>query len=109
MILKTINSCPSCTSMLTIRKKNWSYLFTENQHSQGLCNKWSSLAPTKYKIDLSRSLVNRAIKICNNQQLLFFECEKITKMLQQNGYSIKIIRNVICKAINRNQNRGSKL
>ena len=30
-------------------------------------------------------------------------------MLQQNGHSIKIIRNVIRKAINRNQNPGSKL
>ena len=75
----------------------------------GLYHKWSSLAPTKYKINLTRSLVNRAIKICNNRQLLFIECEKITKMLQQNGYPIKIIQNVIRKAINRNQNPGSKL
>ena len=44
-----------------------------------------------------RFLVNRAIKICNNRQLLFLECEKITKMLQQNGYPIKISRNVIRK------------
>ena len=35
----------------------------------GLCNKWSSLAPTKYKINLIRPLVNRAIKVCNNRQL----------------------------------------
>ena len=40
---------------------------------------------------------------------MFLECEKITKMLQQNRYPIKIIRNVIHKAINRNQNPGSKL
>ena len=75
----------------------------------GLYNKWNSLAPTKYKINLIRSLVNRGIKTCNNRQLLFFECEKITKMLQQNGCPIKLIRNVIRKAINRNQNPGSKL
>ena len=73
----------------------------------GLYNKWSSLAPTKYKINLIRSLVNRAIIIYNNRQLLFLECEKITKMLRQNGYPIKTIRNVIRKAINRNQNPGS--
>ena len=30
-------------------------------------------------------------------------------MLQQNGYPIKIIRNVICKAMNRIRNPGSKL
>ena len=71
--------------------------------------KWSSLAPTKHKINLIRSLVNRAIKISNNRQLLFLKCEKITKMLQQNEYPIKIIRNVVRKAINRNQNLGSKL
>ena len=35
----------------------------------GLCNKWSSLAPTKYKINLIRPLVNRAIKVCSNRQL----------------------------------------
>ena len=68
----------------------------------GLYNKWSSLAPTKYKINLIRSLVNRAIKVCNNRQLLFLECEKITKTLQQNGYPTKTIQNVIRKAINRN-------
>ena len=64
----------------------------------GLYNKWSSLAPTEYKVNLIRSLVNRAIKICSNRQLLFLECEKITKMLQQNGYPTKTIRNVIRKA-----------
>ena len=48
----------------------------------GLYNKWSSLASTKYKINLIRSLINRAIKICSNRQLLFLECEKITKILQ---------------------------
>ena len=32
MNLKTINSYPSLTSMLTIQKKHWSYLFTESQH-----------------------------------------------------------------------------
>ena len=57
----------------------------------GLYNKWSSLAPTKYKLNLIRSLVNRAIKVCSNRQLLFHEYEKITKMLQQNGYPTKTI------------------
>ena len=75
----------------------------------GLYNKWSSLAPTKYKINLIRSLVNRAIKGCSNRQLLFLECEKITKMLQQNEYPTKTIRNVIRKAINRNQKPDAKL
>ena len=75
----------------------------------GLYNKWSSLAPTKYKINLIRSLVNRAIKVCSNRQLLFLECEKITKMLQQNEYPTKTIRNVIRKAINRNQKPDAKL
>ena len=32
----------------------------------GLYNNWSSLALIKYKINLIRSLVNRAIKICSN-------------------------------------------
>ena len=75
----------------------------------GLYNKWSSLAPTKYKINLIRSLVNRAIKVCSNRKLLFLECEKITKMLQQHGYPTKTIRNVIRKAINRNQKPDAKL
>ena len=75
----------------------------------GLYNKWSSLAPTKYKINLITSLINRAIKICSNRQLLFLECEKITKMLQQNGYPTKTIWNVICKAINGNQKPDAKL
>ena len=56
-----------------------------------------------------RSLVNRAIKVCSNRQLLFLECEKITKVLQQNGYPTKNIRNVIRKAINRNQKPDAKL
>ena len=75
----------------------------------GLYNKWSSLAPTKYKVNLIRSLVNRAIKICSNRQLLFLECEKISKILQQNGYPTKTIRNVIRKALNRNQKPDAKL
>ena len=33
----------------------------------GLYNKWSSLAPTKYKINLIKSLVNRATKVCSNR------------------------------------------
>ena len=54
-------------------------------------------------------MVNRAIKIFNNRQLFFCECEKITKMLQQNGYSTKIIQNIIRKAIRRNQKPDAKL
>ena len=83
-------------------------IYRKPTHS-GLYNKWSSLAPTKYKINLIRSLVNRAIKVCSNRQLLFLECEKITKMLQQNEYPTKTIRNVIRKAINRNQKPDAKL
>ena len=45
-------------------------------------NKWDSLAPARFKINLMRSLVERAIKICNNRQLMFLDCEKITKILQ---------------------------
>ena len=74
----------------------------------GQFNKRSSLAPTKYKTNLIRSLINRAIKICNNRQLLFIESKKITNMLQQNGYPINTIRNVIRKVINRNQKRDAK-
>ena len=33
--LKTINSCPSWTSMLTIQKINYSYPFIENLHTLG--------------------------------------------------------------------------
>ena len=40
---------------------------------------------------------------------MFLRCEKITKILQQNGYPIKTIRNVIRKAIHRNQNPDAKL
>ena len=47
--------------------------------------------------------------ILHNRQLLFLECEKITKMLQQNRYPIKTIRNVIRKAINRIQKPDGKL
>ena len=67
------------------------------------------MASTKYRLNLIRFLVNRAIYICSNRQLLFLECEKITKMLQQNGYPTKTIRNVIRKAINRNQKPDAKL
>ena len=38
----------------------------------GLYNKWSSLAPTKYKINMIRSLVNRAIEVCSNRQYYCF-------------------------------------
>ena len=64
-----------------------------------LYNKWSSLAPTKYKINLIRSLVNRAIKICSNRKLLFLEWEKITKILQQNGSSVKSTRKLLSSKV----------
>ena len=40
---------------------------------------------------------------------MFLECEKVTKMLQRNGYPTKTIWNVICKEINRNQKPEAKL
>ena len=41
------------------------FIYRKPTHT-GLYNKWNSLAPTKYKINLIRSLVNRAIKVCSN-------------------------------------------
>ena len=52
-------------------------------------------------LELSKSAVD--------DKLLFLKCEKITKMLQQNGCRIKIIQNIICKAIHRSQNPDAKL
>ena len=42
------------------------FIYRKPTHT-GLYNKWSSLAPIKYKINLIRSLVNRGIKICSNR------------------------------------------
>ena len=43
-------------------------------------------------------------KLQNHENATLQHCLKITKMLQQSGCPIKIIQNVIRKAINRNQN-----
>ena len=107
--LKTINSLPFLGVNVDNSKEELELSFYRKQTHPGLYNKWSSLAPTKYKINLIRSLVNRAIKICNNRQLLFLECNKIPKMLQKDGYPIKTIWNAICKDINRNRNPDAEL
>ena len=40
---------------------------------------------------------------------MLLECDKVTKMLLQNGYPFKIVQNIIRKAIHRSQNPYAKL
>ena len=69
---------------------------------------YSSLTPTKYKINLIKSSVNRAIITCKstiNALGLWENYQNVAK----NGYLIKISQNIICKATRTNQNPDTKL
>jgi len=50
----------------------------------------------------------RAVQICNNHRILQRKFHKIIKLLQQNGYPLKIVQNTIRNLLNKN-NKAKKV
>ena len=67
----------------------------------GLFNKWESMAPLKYEINLIRNLLHRAYRISSNSRLLENEIQVITNLLKKNGYPSWIIRNTTQKFLSK--------
>ena len=75
----------------------------------GLCNKWESLAPIKYKTHLIRNLLHRANRICCNSRRLKNEIQAITNVLKKNGYPSWIIHNTIQKFLKKQRDINKTL
>jgi hypothetical protein len=65
---------------------------------------WDSLTPREYKIGLINCLINRAHKICSNDDELKIEISKIQEILMKNEYPPKIVANTIQRYF-RNKNK----
>ena len=59
--------------------------------STGECINFSSIAPDRYKTGVIKSLLNRAVKICNERTSLGLEVARIKQLLCNNNFPMKII------------------
>ena len=73
------------------RKKTFTGLYTD----------FSSLAPTKYKINLVRVLVYRAFHICSSYRNFHEEIVRIKKILTENCFPKSLIDRIIKKFLDR--------
>ena len=73
------------------RKKTFTDLYTD----------FSSLAPTKYKINLIRVLVYRAFHICSSYRNFHEEVVRIKKILTENCFPKSLIDHIIKKFLDR--------
>ena len=64
----------------------------------GLYTRWDSFSCRRYKINLIRSLVSRAVKICS-EDTLENEIEQLRQILANNGYPSNVVERVIRSAL----------
>ena len=69
----------------------------------GCYMKWNSYVPLRYKQNLVLTLLERAYKICNSYTLIHKEFERISDLLQRNGFPKAFIDNQIYKFLNKKQ------
>ena len=66
----------------------------------GLYTRWDSFTAERYKTNLIRCLVNRAVRICSSN-LLSMEIEKVKQIFCNNGYPLAIIDRVVESTLNK--------
>ena len=71
----------------------------------GLYNKWSSLAPTKYKLNLIRSLGNKALKFAAIDNYCFLSVRKLPKCSNKTGIQPKLFEMLFAKPLTEIKNR----
>ena len=67
----------------------------------GLLSKYDSFTPKKYKLNLVRTLVNRAYRLCSSFLAFDQEINFLKKILSQNGYPLHFIEKQIKIVVNK--------
>ena len=62
----------------------------------GQYTRWDSFSCQRYKINLIKSLVHRAMRICTNEETLEEEIQQLRMILNNNGYPANVVEQVIC-------------
>ena len=71
----------------------------------GLYTKWDSFTPSKYKVNLIRTLTFHCFRICSSPSLLRSCLNELRKLLLQNGYPASVVNYSINDVLNRQQNK----
>ena len=69
-------------------------VYRKPTHS-GVYTHFSSFIPFQKKRQLVEMLLERAYSICSNWALIHLEFQKLTSMLQNNGYNLSFIEDII--------------
>ena len=62
-------------------------IFRKNTNS-GICTRWDSYVPNRYKQNLVQTLLHRGYNICNSLQLRKKVFQKILNLLEKNGFPL---------------------
>ena len=57
----------------------------------GLYINWQSFVPSRYQLNLVKTLLHRAYSICNSHSLIHQDFQSISSILKRNGYSLRYI------------------
>ena len=57
----------------------------------GLYINWQSFVPSRYKLNLVKTLLHRAYNICNSYSLIHKDFQGMSSILKRNGYSLRYI------------------
>lgn len=71
----------------------------------GLTTKYYSLVPFSYKLNLIKTLFNRAYNICSSYMSLAIELNLIKTLLSNNGFPVKLIESTYGKLFNKIYNK----
>ena len=85
------NHLPFLDVLIEKENSNFSLSTYRKSNHTGLYTKWSSFIPMKYKINLIKSLIDEAYKISSSYLIMHNKFINISKMLKNNGFSLKII------------------
>ena len=105
--LETDNALPFLDVLVNNDKDVFSTSLYRKKTFTGLYTDFSSLSPTKYKINLVRVLIYRAFHICSSYHNFHEEIVRIKKILTDNCFSKSLIDRIIKNFLDRQFGPGS--
>ena len=94
------NTLPFMDVSVTRTDTGLSRSMYRNPTFTGLYTRWDSFCDMRQKINLVKSLTSWAVKICTPDKIIE-ELSKLSKIFEENGYPLSIIKNTITKTVNK--------
>ncbi|CAF1555336.1 unnamed protein product [Rotaria magnacalcarata] len=98
---------PFLDVLITKQQQEFDTIVYRKSTSTFLMTKWYSIAPKSYKKSAVSALVNRAIRICSNPQLLRDELHHIRTITTYNRYPRQFVESIIDQQLTRSHEKNT--